>query len=69
LDSFLPGAFPRGSNDLFGLAAELSGHLPVCAEYLLGGEILFAVAGRVCRNLGGLGTGAARFFKLLPYLP
>ena len=33
------------------------------------GEILLTVAGRMRRNLGGFGTGAASFFELFPNLP
>jgi hypothetical protein len=52
-------AFLRGGNDLFGLITELDGHLSVGVKNLLGGKILFAVASRVCSNLGSLRTGAA----------
>jgi len=32
LEVLLPRAFPRGVNDLFGLAAKLDGHLPVASR-------------------------------------
>jgi len=65
----LPGALPSSGNDLFGLIAELDSHLPVRVKNLCGGEILFAVAGRVRCNLRSLGTGPACLFELFSYLP